>query len=162
MEQPLVAISYPVNDEAREANLDALRDEARVVFLQDQQPSERLEILRRAEALIGWRLAREVPPDQLARATRLRLIQFLSAGMDNIDFTAIPAGVVIADNAGAYAKPMAEHVMAMTLSLAKRLPQRRREDVVGRAGVGGGELVLLQQRPQLGQKRDLPHGRIGL
>jgi phosphoglycerate dehydrogenase-like enzyme len=124
MEQPLVAISYAVNDATRQANLDALRDEARVVFLQDQQPSQRLETLRRAEALIAWRLGRELPPDQLAGATRLRLIQFQSVGVDNVDFTAIPAGIVIADNAGAYARPMAEHVMAMTLSLAKRLPQR--------------------------------------
>jgi phosphoglycerate dehydrogenase-like enzyme len=124
MEQPLVAISYAVNDETRQANLDALKDAARVVFLQDQQPSQRLETLRRAEALIAWRLGRELPPDQLAHATRLRVIQFQSVGVDNVDFTAIPAGILVADNAGAYARPMAEHVMAMTLSLAKRLPQR--------------------------------------
>jgi glycerate dehydrogenase len=124
MDQPLVAIGYAVDDETREANLASLRDRAHVVFLQDQQPSERLATLRRATVLISWRLDRELPPDQFAHATRLRLVQFLSAGVDNVDFTAIPAGVVITDNAGAYAKPMAEHVMAMTLSLAKRLPQR--------------------------------------
>jgi phosphoglycerate dehydrogenase-like enzyme len=140
MEQPLVAISYAVNDETRQANLDALRDAARVVFLQDQQPSQRLETLRRAEALIAWRLGRELPPDQLEGATRLRLIQFQSVGVDNVDFTAIPEGIVIADNAGAYARPMAEHVMAMTLSLAKRLPQRH-------AALARGEFD--QQTPSL-------------
>jgi phosphoglycerate dehydrogenase-like enzyme len=82
------------------------------------------ETLRRAEALISWRLGRELPPGELAEARRLRLVQLLSAGVDNIDFTAIPEGVLIADNGGSYARPMAEHVMAMTLSLAKRLPQR--------------------------------------
>jgi phosphoglycerate dehydrogenase-like enzyme len=140
MEQPLVAISYAVNDETRQANLDALRDAARVVFLQDQQPSERLETLRRADALIAWRLGRELPPGQLAEATRLRLIQFQSVGVDNVDFTAIPAGILIADNAGAYARPMAEHAMAMTLSLAKRLPQRH-------AALARGEFD--QQTPSL-------------
>lgn len=140
MEQPLVAISYAVDDETRQANLDALRDAARAVFLQDQQPSQRLETLRRAEALIAWRLDRELPPDQLAGATRLRLIQFQSVGVDNVDFTAIPEGIVIADNAGAYARPMAEHVMAMTLSLAKRLPLRH-------AALARGEFD--QQTPSL-------------
>jgi phosphoglycerate dehydrogenase-like enzyme len=140
MEQPLVAISYAVDDEVRQANLDVLRDEAQVAFLQDQQPSERPETLRRAEALIGWRLGRELPPGQLAEAERLRLIQLLSAGVDNVDFTAIPAGIHIADNGGAYAGPMAEHVMAMTLSLAKRLPQRH-------AALARGEFD--QQTPSL-------------
>lgn len=140
MRQPLVAISYAVDDKVRQANLDVLRDEAQVVFLQDQPPPERLETLHRAEALIGWRLGRELPPGQLAEAKRLRLIQFLSAGVDNVDFTAIPAGILIADNAGAYARPMAEHVMAMTLSLAKRLPQRH-------AALARGEFD--QQTPSL-------------
>jgi phosphoglycerate dehydrogenase-like enzyme len=140
MEQPLVAITYAVDDGIREANLEVLRDEAQVVFLQDQQPSERLETLGRAEALIGWRLGRELPPGQLAQAKRLRLIQFLAAGVDSVDFTAIPAGILVADNGGAYARPMAEHVMAMTLSLAKRLPQRH-------AALARGEFD--QQTPSL-------------
>jgi phosphoglycerate dehydrogenase-like enzyme len=124
MEPPLVAISYAVDDSLREANLDVLSDQAGVVFLQDQQPSQRSGTLRRAEALIAWQLGRELPPGQLAQARSLRLLQFLSAGVDGVDFTAIPPEVVIADNGGAYARPMAEHVLAMALSLAKRLPQR--------------------------------------
>jgi phosphoglycerate dehydrogenase-like enzyme len=123
MEQPLVAISYAVDKRVREINLDVLSDEAQVVFLQDQQPSEQLETLRSADALIGWRLGQELPPGQLAENSGLRLIQLLSAGVDNVDFTAIPPSILIADNAGAYARPMAEHVMAMILSL-KRLPRR--------------------------------------
>lgn len=124
MDKPLVAISYPVDDQVRQANLEVLGGTARVVFLQDQPPSQRPETLRQAEALIAWHLGRELPPGQLPPGKRLRLLQFLSAGVDHVDFTAIPGEVVIADNGGGYARPMAEHVMAMTLSLAKRLPQR--------------------------------------
>lgn len=124
MEKPLVAISYPVDEEVRRANLEALGEVAEVVFLQDQPPSERPGTLRQAWALVGWHLGRELPPGQLAQAKGLRLIQFLSAGVDHVDFTAVPAEVAIADNGGGYARPMAEHVLALTLSLAKRLPQR--------------------------------------
>jgi hypothetical protein len=68
MEQPLVVISYAVDEEVRKVNLDILSDEAQVIFLHDQQPSQMLETLRRAEALIGWRLGQELPPGQLASA----------------------------------------------------------------------------------------------
>jgi hypothetical protein len=62
MEQPLVAISYAVDDELRETNLDILSNDTQVAFLQDQQPPERLETLRQAQALIGWHLGRELLP----------------------------------------------------------------------------------------------------
>lgn len=140
MQQPLVVISYAVDDDSREAILEELRDTARVVFLRDHQSSERLEVLRGADAVIGWRLNRELRSDELAQATGLRLIQSLSVGVDSVDFTAIPAGIVITDNAGAYARPMAEHVMAMALGLAKRLPQRH-------AALARGEFE--QQTPTL-------------
>jgi phosphoglycerate dehydrogenase-like enzyme len=124
MSHAVVAISSVVNDEVRTATLDVLNDESQVVFLQDQQPAARAETLRDAAVLVASRVGRDVSPEELAQAKRLRLVQFLSAGADGIDFTAISPDVVIADNAGAYAKPMAEHVMAMALALAKRLPQR--------------------------------------
>ena len=55
---------------------------------------------------------------------RLRFVQLLSAGADGTDFAAIPEQVTLASNVGAYAEPIAEHVVAMTLALARRLPQR--------------------------------------
>ena len=52
--------------------------------------------------------------------------------MDSVDFTAIPPAALVAGNVGAYAEPIAEHVMAMTLSLAKHLP-------AGQAALARGE-----------------------
>jgi len=120
----LVAISYEADDELRKANLDVLDAQARVVFLAGLHPAERAPALRQAEVLIGWMLKRELRPGELDAARQLRFIQLLSAGADNVDFTAIPQGIVLAGNVGAYAKPIAEHVMAMALSMAKRIPQR--------------------------------------
>jgi phosphoglycerate dehydrogenase-like enzyme len=47
----------------------------------------------------------------------------LSAGVNHVPFGLLPAGIVVASNADAYSRPIAEHVLALTLALAKRLPQ---------------------------------------
>jgi phosphoglycerate dehydrogenase-like enzyme len=88
--------------------------------------------LRRAEVLVAWELPREVPPGALGKASGLRLVQLLSAGVDAVDFSAVPDRPALASNAGAYAAAMSEHVLAMTLSLAKRLPQRHAALAAGR------------------------------
>jgi phosphoglycerate dehydrogenase-like enzyme len=41
-----------------------------------------------------------------------------------VDFAAVPERLPLASNVGAYAAPMAEYVLAVTLALARRLPQR--------------------------------------
>jgi phosphoglycerate dehydrogenase-like enzyme len=52
---------------------------------------------------------------------QVTFIQLLSAGADHMPFADLPSHIIVASNPGAYAAPMAEHVMAMTLALAKRL-----------------------------------------
>ncbi len=120
----LVVVSYPADEDYARINAEVLQADAEVAFLRQIPESDQLALLARAEALIGWNLRRELPAGALEQAPGLRFVQLLSAGADSVDFSAIPERLTLAGNVGAYAKPMAEHVMAMTLALAKRLPQR--------------------------------------
>jgi glycerate dehydrogenase len=120
----LVAVSYPVDDEFTQINTGVLDGSARVLFLHGRPDDEFREIVRRADALIGWHLNEELPTGILQDSPRLRFVQLLSAGADAVDFAALPERLVLASNVGAYAEPMAEYVMAATLALARRLPQR--------------------------------------
>jgi phosphoglycerate dehydrogenase-like enzyme len=120
----LVAVSYPADGEFTRINTEVLDGQARVVFLHGRPEAERRALLRDADALIGLHLRRELPAAAWNDAPRLKFVQLLSAGADTVDFAAIPPRLVLASNVGAYAEPVAEHVMAMALALARRLPQR--------------------------------------
>jgi glycerate dehydrogenase len=120
----LVAVSYPVDDEFTRINTGVLEGSARVVFLHGRPEDEFRETMRQANVLIGWHLSEELPTGTWQDSPRLRFVQLLSAGADSVDFAAIPERLMLASNVGAYAKPMAEYVMAVTLALARRLPQR--------------------------------------
>jgi glycerate dehydrogenase len=124
---PQVAVSYPVDEEFERINREVLGGDARITFLQRLPREQWPAVLAEVEVLLAWNLPREIPVELLAEAKALRFIQLLSAGADHVDFGAIPDRVVVASNVGAYAQPMAEHVMAMTLALAKRLPQHHAE-----------------------------------
>jgi glycerate dehydrogenase len=109
----LVAVSYPADDEFTRINTGVLDGLAKVVFLDGLQEDGRREILRQADVLIGWHLSQELPAGAWQDSPRLRLVQLLSAGADALDFSAIPERPMLACNAGAYAEPIAGHVMAM-------------------------------------------------
>ena len=135
----LVAVSYPVDGEFTSINADILGDLATVSYTDGMPEDQRADVLRQAEVLIGLRLQREVPAGTLQSTPGLRFIQMLSAGLDTVDFDAIAPDIMVAGNVGAYAHPIAEHVMAMVLGLAKRLPQENAALARGEWNRGEGD-----------------------
>ena len=115
-------MTYDPGDGGRAALAEALAPHAGVRFLPDASGDERSQWLAVVEVLITWSLDRDLEPGDLERAERLRLVQLMSAGADTVDFAALPRSVTVAANVGAFADPMAEHALGMTLALAKRLP----------------------------------------
>lgn len=128
----LVAVSYPVDEDFARINAEVLSDAAEVVFTAQLDDEERARTVRRADALLTWELSAEIPASALSERSRLNFVQFLSAGVDAVDFSALPDWLTLASNAGAYAGAVSEHVLAMTLSLARRLPQRHAALAAGR------------------------------
>jgi phosphoglycerate dehydrogenase-like enzyme len=140
--ESVVAVSYPVDDELARASTGVLGDLAKVVFLHRRPEQEFREVLHEADVLLGWHLGEELPAGALHDSARLRFVQLLSAGADSVDYAALPERLTLASNAGAYAQPMAEYVMAVTLALARRLPQRHAEMARGEFGMWKPVLTL--------------------
>ena len=77
--------------------------------------------MKRAYVLFAWNFPQEIRQEDYPHLQQVRFIQVLSAGADHLPFADLPSHLLVASNPGAYAAPMAEHVLAMTLALAKRL-----------------------------------------
>ena len=141
-QERLVAVSYPADEEFTRINSEVLAGEAAIAYTYELDEAQRVQTLRRAEAVLSLNLADEVPAGAFAESSRLRFVQMLSAGVDAIDFASLPDGLMIASNAGAYSVAMSEHVLAMTLSLVKHLPQRHAALAAGRFDKWAPSLTL--------------------
>jgi phosphoglycerate dehydrogenase-like enzyme len=141
-QERLVAVSYPADEEFTRINSEVLGDEAEIVYTYGLDGAQRARTLRGAEAVLALNLPDEIPAGALAESSRLRFVQMLWAGVDTVDFSALPDRLTVAGNAGAYAGAMSEHVLAMTLSLAKHLPQRHAALAAGRFDKWAPSLTL--------------------
>jgi phosphoglycerate dehydrogenase-like enzyme len=121
MTKPNIVVTFKAAPEERALLADALGGEAALTYIEDIPPDKREPILREADVLFSLHFAREIGPGHYRGLQRLRFVQLLSAGVDHVPFADLPPSLVVAGNPGAYAAPMAEHVLAMTLALAKRL-----------------------------------------
>lgn len=121
MEDHTIVIAYSLNEAKRSIIKEILGKDARVVFLADMPPGLREQTLIGATALLTWNPGKELGPSEFALLKEAKLIQLLSAGADHVPFDKLSPATVIASNAGAYAEPIAEHVLAMTLALKKNL-----------------------------------------
>jgi phosphoglycerate dehydrogenase-like enzyme len=117
-------VTFAPSPELREAVREELDGVAAITYLPDVGEGERARTLGSADAVLAWFIASELRGEgELALLRSAGFVQLLSAGVDGVPFDRLPDEVVVASNAGAYAEPMAEHVLALALALAKRLPQ---------------------------------------
>jgi len=119
-----IAVTFPARGAQREALISVLGKVARVIFLSDLSTEDRANELAHADVLISWSPKRELQPEEYRTITHARMMQLLSAGADQVPFSQLPPTLTIASNAGAYAEPMAEHILAMILAATKNLLDR--------------------------------------
>ncbi|MEL0082547.1 MAG: 2-hydroxyacid dehydrogenase [Gammaproteobacteria bacterium] len=123
---PVVCVTFNSTD-SRPVIESTLADVASVVYLADIDPSDessRRHQLLESNIVFCLQPGRELPTGILKQMPHLDLVQSLSSGVDHIDFSDFPDRVAVAGNSGAYAEPIAEHLLAMVLALTKKLPQR--------------------------------------
>ncbi len=148
---PPVLVTFAAEPNVRSAIGSGLGPAGSVAFLEDAPDPERSTAFGAADALIAWNPGRELRPGELESLNRVRLLQLMSAGANHLPYDRIPTSVTIASNVGAFAEPMAEHVLAMALALAKRLPQKHAELASG----------VFQQRPPTRRIEGLVCGILG-
>ncbi|MGB0630034.1 MAG: 2-hydroxyacid dehydrogenase [Alphaproteobacteria bacterium] len=121
MTTPIVLITHSPPDDIRDAIVEAFGAEADVKFLPDINAAARETVLRAARCVMTYHPIRDLGAEAMALLDNCGLIQCLTAGIDYLPLSRMPAHIPVAYNAGAYAEPMAEHVVAMALAASKRL-----------------------------------------
>ena len=153
-DRPVVLVTLRPSPALREAIAGALHGVAAITYLPEVAENERAAALASADAVLAWLPSELRGPEEFALLESTGLFQSMAGGVDQVPFDELPDGVAVASNARAYGDPMAEHVLAMALALAKRLPQNHaamakggfdrqtptkaiRGSVVGIVGFGG-------------------------
>jgi phosphoglycerate dehydrogenase-like enzyme len=121
MDKPNVVVTFQPVQGQREFLTEMLGRNVSLTFLTELEPGQREQVLEEATILLSWNFPREIQPQDYPLLRRVLFIQLLSAGADHMPFANLSPRIIVAGNPGAYAAPMAEHVMAMTLALAKHL-----------------------------------------
>lgn len=121
MTTPTLLVTLEAGANSRSVIEATIGATARVVYLSDVVAEERAKALSGATVLLARDTSKELQAGEPALLGAARLIQFVTAGVDYIPLSDLPASLPVASNGGAYAEPMAEHAVAMTLAALKRL-----------------------------------------
>src|SRR4051812_5115296 len=114
-----------------QAAADVLRQESGWEIIQ-ADPKTYGEHLADCDALLV-RSAVKVTKEVLQRAPKLRVIGRAGIGVDNVDLTAATdAGVLVMNTPGGNAVSVAEHTLALMLSMARSIPQANASTKAGK------------------------------
>ena len=165
-----ILVTYAPGEEEKRIYREILESIANVHYLAGATEIERTKLLNSADVIVALSFSqKEIDPAEIYRLENVRFIQLIYAGADNIPFSLIPEDIILASNAGAFAEPIAEHVMALTLALAKNLfskykllcdgrfdrsgyNRKLREGICGIIGLGGNGRKIARNMQAVGMK----------
>jgi phosphoglycerate dehydrogenase-like enzyme len=110
-----LVIAAPLPDAA----VEHLRVRFPSVHIERVEPASLASAIGDADAVVAWGLS----VTELAAAPKLRWLQTIGAGVEDVLIPELLArDVVVTNNSGVHAHNMAEHVFALMLAFARRLP----------------------------------------
>ena len=117
-----ILVSYSPDEDIQPIFFEVLGDLADINFLPGNNVHKRIKLLNAAEVIFALSFSKkEIDPREISHLPNLRFIQLVYAGADNIPFNLISEDIILACNVGAFAEPIAEHVLALVLALAKNI-----------------------------------------
>ena len=119
MQNVNLLVSFKINEYQKQLISKVLSELCNISYLDEVQ--DRKNAIGNADIILAWNPKMEFSDDEYPLMKKAKIMQLLSAGADHLTFNLYPETLEIAGNVGAYARPMSEHVMAMTLALAKNL-----------------------------------------
>lgn len=120
-----VAVTYMPNELEQKVYRDCIGGLAQITCIENLPEKERIEVLKQADVIVSMSFSqKEIQHREISSICKARFIQIIFSGADSVPFEIIPEEITVASNPGAFAEPIAEHVLAMTLSLAKSLPRK--------------------------------------
>jgi D-3-phosphoglycerate dehydrogenase len=125
-----VAVLDKFHPHIKTAIASALPADWTVRYIEENSHAARAAVLRDAD--IAFVMAGPMPKELLVEAKRLRFIQKLGAGVDNIDLeTCRSRGIGVARLHAGNSIPVAEHTILLMLAVYRRLPQIDRNTRAG-------------------------------
>ncbi|MFB6361813.1 MAG: 2-hydroxyacid dehydrogenase [Halobacteriales archaeon] len=121
MTEGTLLVTYEADAERRRTIEAALPDGVDAQYIGDADPENHPGAVAEADALLTFKPDRELSDAAFAALQDGQVLQAISAGVDHFPLERLPDRVQVYSNAGAYAQPMGEHVLALYLALAKRL-----------------------------------------
>src|SRR4051812_2967536 len=120
MSRAVLALTFEIDEQGRAAIGAELGGGVEVVSLTGLDDQARRATLGRATVLLSRNTGTELRPGEAELIRHVRLVQFLTAGVDFVPLRDLPPEVPVASNGGAYSEPMAGHALAVALAAAKR------------------------------------------
>jgi glycerate dehydrogenase len=120
-------VTFKVNNANKVIIEKGLGKYTHVQYLDETIEENRKKILSETDIIFAWNISKELTNEDYKYLKKCKFIQLLSAGANHVPFKYINGDIIISSNVGAYAKPMAEHVLSLILALAKSLLPRHTE-----------------------------------